>query len=189
MSAIADTVFSEYEVRQMNVIFADKQIGTIKCIGSLEEEAEVKTVVKKCRGTVAKTRTRGTGSGTLKVTMHIPFALYNKMLNMDQSGLAKGVMAYGKNSLHPTFTITADVYDEDDVRKLKAYPMCTMSTGPARKVENGADEVAEVEAEIAFNPDEHGNGIYEALATELEPALAQKWMDQFTPADAQASDA
>ena len=55
-------------------------------------------------------------------------------------------MAYGKNSLHPTFTITADVYDEDDVRKLKAYPMCTMSTGPARKVENGADEVAEVEA-------------------------------------------
>ncbi len=133
MSAIADTVFSEYEVRQMNVIVADKQVGTIKGIGSLEEEAEVKIVVKKCRGTVAKTRTRGTGAGTHKVTMHIPLAIYNKNLNMDQS------------------------------------------------------EVAEVEAEIAVNPDEHGNGIYEALATELEPVLAQKWMEQFTPADAQAS--
>ena len=57
-----------------------------------------------------------------------------------------------------------------------------MSTGPARTVENGAEEVAEVEMEIAFSPDDYGDGIYEALAEELDPTLKSQWMEGFTPA-------
>ncbi len=183
MTAISTTVFSEYEVRHMNVIMPDTSVGSIKCIGQVEEEAEVRVVTKKCRGVVAKSRTRGTGSGTLKLTGHIPHELYIKLHNMDsEANLKEGVSAYGKNSIHPVVCITADVFDEDDVEKFKAYPVCTVSTGPARTVENGAEEVAEVEMEIAFSPDDYGDGIYEALADELDPTLKSQWMEGFTPA-------
>lgn len=181
MTAIEEKVFSEYEVREMKVIIGEN-VGTIKCIGTLEEESTVMTITKKCRGIVAKTRTRGTGSGTLNLTAHIPYALYHEMMGMKDDNLIAGVHAYGKDSLHPVCTITADVYDEDDVEKFKAWPCCTMNTGPARSVENGAEEVAEVECEIAFSPDEYGYGMYEALATDLTDDTAKSsWMDAFTP--------
>lgn len=182
MTAIDETVFSEYDVRQMNAIFDDGDVGTIKCVGSLEEESTVLTVTKNCRGVVSKTRTKGTGSGTLTVTAHIPIAIYRKMLAMSDEKLKSGVYAYGRNSLHPKFVLTADVFDEDDNEKFKAWPVCTMNTGPARTVENGAEEVAEVECEIAFNPDDYGYGSYEATVADLSDNDAKtKWMTEFDP--------
>ena len=180
--AINDTVFSEYEVRKLTFGFGEGEICDVVCVGSLEEESEVVVVQKKCRGVVAKTRTRGTGSGTLKLTAHIPFELFVRAFGMNDDRLTEGVYGYGKNSLHPNMWVAADVYDEDDVRKLKAWPKCSMSTGPARKVENGSEEVAEVECEISFNPDENDIGIYEALYDEItDDNVKQKWLTEFTP--------
>lgn len=180
MAAIADTVFSEYEVRVMKMILG-AEIGTVNCVGSVEEESEVIKITKKCRGVVAKACTRGTGNGTLKVTMHIPWALYVKISGMESDELIEGVYGYGRSSLHPEFVLTADVYDEDDVEKLKAWPRCVLSTGPARKVENGAEEVAEIEAEIAFMPDTYGFGVYEALAADITQEVKGKWLEAFDP--------
>ena len=95
--------------------------------------------------------------------------------------LADGVYGYGRNSIHPEFSLTADVFDEDDVEKFKAWPKCVMNAGPANKVENGSEEVAEVEAEIAFAPDDNGFGHYEALSAGLAENIKSKWLTSFTP--------
>ena len=76
--AILETVFSEYEVYRLNMIFPalaeseQPEVGTIKCIGTLEETSDVRKVVKKCRGVDAKVVTIGAGTGTLKLTLHMP---------------------------------------------------------------------------------------------------------------------
>ena len=135
--AITETVFSEYEVRRLHMIFPalseteQPEVGTIKCIGSMEEASEVKKVTKNCRGVPAKVRTRGTGTGTLKLTLHMPWALYVRVQALDgDKKLIEGVNAYGRSSLHPEFCLTADVFDEDDVEKFKAWPRCNATTGP-----------------------------------------------------------
>lgn len=187
--AITETVFSEYEVRRLHMIFPalseteQPEVGTIKCIGSMEEASEVKKVTKNCRGVPAKVRTRGTGTGTLKLTLHMPWELYVRVQALDgDKKLIEGVNAYGRSSLHPEFCLTADVFDEDDVEKFKAWPRCNATTGPARKVENGAEEVAEIDMELSFMPDDYDNGMYEALASDLkDETVKTKWLKEFDP--------
>lgn len=187
MTKLSSAVFSEYEVAQMNVIFANGDYGTVECMGSFEEEMAVKNVSKKCRGVVTKNRTMGTGAGTGKVTAHMPYEIYYKLHDMGKATLASGVKAYGYNSMHPEVCITMDVFDEDGVEKYKAYPCAVVSTGPARKVENGADEVAECELEFAFSPDANGFGMYEALANDLASGIKTNWMTAFQPSLVAAS--
>lgn len=179
-AANTETVFSEFECDQMNFKPGDT-LYKIKCIGSVELGCEVRSVKKKCRGVVSKSRTYGTGFGTLKFTAHMPYACYNELHAMNSSKLAAGVHGYGRESLHPMFPTTAHITDEDGNEKYKAWPLCTVSTGPAQKIENGAEEVAEVELEISFMPDENGFGMYESLDSELSEQIKAKWMDEFTP--------
>lgn len=187
--AITETVFSEYEVRRLHMIFPalseaeQPEVGTIKCLGSMEETSEVKKVSKNCRGVLAKVRTRGTGTGTIKLTLHMPWELYVRALALDgDKELINGVKAYGRKSLHPEFCLTADVFDEDDVEKYKAWPRCNVTSGPARKVENGAEEVAEIDLELSFMPDDYDNGMYEALASELDDETVKNaWLKEFKP--------
>lgn len=177
-------VFSEYEVRELGFDFGGDE-GTVRvpCIGSMEEEMEVKVVKKYCRGIAKKVRARGTGNGTVKVTAHVPISVFDKMYAMNVAGLKEGVKAYGSNSLHPEFTLTANVFDEDDVEKLKAYPACMVQSNMSRKVENGAEEVAQIELEISVMPDDEGNGLYEVIVDDLtDETVKQSWMDEFTPA-------
>lgn len=185
MAAVNETIFSEYDVKVLNFIFGTgeaKEVWPVKVVGKLEEESEIRKLIKKGRGVRIKNRTWGTGAGTLKLTAHMPYGLYVKLHGMDGEKLADGVHAYGRNSKHPEACVTGDVFDEDDVEKLKAWPKCVVSTGPARKVENGAEEVAETELEIGFGPDEEGNGMYEALADEVTEPIKAGWMESFAPA-------
>lgn len=174
------TVFSEYEVRLMNISIGEDS-WPIKCIGKWEESMEVRKTVKKCRGVVSKQRTRGTGSGTCKVTAHMPYECYYALHGMNNEKLADGVKGYGTDSVHPVACITLDVFDEDDIEKFKAYPNCVATTGPARSVENGAEEVAEVELEVGVSPDDNGIGVYEALADKVSEEIKSAWMESFTP--------
>lgn len=185
MAISKETIFSEYDVKCLNFIFTDgenKDVWPVKVIGKLEEESEVRNMIKKGRGVTIKNRTWGTGAGTLKLTAHMPYGLYIKLHGMDSPALAEGVHAYGYDSRHPEACVTGDVFDEDDVEKLKAWPVCVVSTGPARSVENGAEEVAETDLEIGFSPDVNGLGVYEALAADVTEAIKTGWMDSFAPA-------
>ncbi len=175
-------VFSEYELRKMGIKLADEtEYKSADCVGSSEEEMETKVVTKSCRGVVAKTVVKGTGNGTLTISMHMPKEIYDAVYGMNLDTLINGVKAYGQNSIHKSFSIVQDIFDEDGEEKFKAYPNCIMMSGVARTIENGAEEVAEIEIEVTVNPDEFGNGMYEALASELDETIKNQWMTAFTP--------
>lgn len=179
---MTNNVFSEFEITEQHIKVAGKEsYEDMNCIGSSEEELEVKTITKKCRGRVAKKRTRGTGNGTLKESLHVPRSVYNEIYDMTREKLAAGVYAYGENSKHPEFSLTQKVLDEDENVKYKAYPRCVLTSGPSRKIENGSEEVAELELTIDLMPDENGECMYEALESELESdTIKQKWLTDFS---------
>lgn len=173
-------VFSEFEVEEQHIKMADEDsYSTMSCVGSSEEDLEVKIITKKCRGAIAKEKVKGTGNGTLTESLHVPRDIYNKMYNMNRPNLKKGVYAYGQNSSHPEFSITQRVLDEDGVEKFKAYPRCVLESGPKRPVENGQEEVPELELTIKLLPDDNGECMYEALKSELDEEIAGKWLEHF----------
>lgn len=185
------SVFSEFEVRSIGLIFSGESAGTVlPCVGSAEEECTVRKVTKKCRGVVSKRVYRGTGEGTAKVSCHIPYNLFVKMFGMKLSTLKSDIFAYGQGSIHPEFCLTEDVFDEDGNEKLRAYPNCIASAGPARKITNGEEEVAEVELDIEFGPDSYGNGLYEMTKAEAVSVFGSvdNFMTKFNPDTAQAAE-
>ena len=167
-------IFSEFEIIEQHIkVAGEDTYEDMNCVGSSEEELAVRTITKK--------RTRGTGDGTLKESLHVPRTVYNKIYDMTREKLAKGVYAYGENSKHPEFSLTQKVLDEDENVKYKAYPRCILSSGPSRKIENGAEEVAELEMTIDLMPDENGECMYEALESELESEeIKQQWLTNFS---------
>jgi hypothetical protein len=184
-------VFSEYEVREMGMKFkSGTEYKSANCVGTSEEEMEAKVITKSCRGSVVKKTVKGTGNGTLSLSLHMPYELYIQAYGMNLDSLIEGVHAYGSNSVHESFAITQHVFDEDGVEMFKAYPNCIIESGKAAKTENGAEEVAEIELELSVMPDEYGNGVYQALATELADSNAKtKWMTDFEPSMVQTASA
>lgn len=183
-------VYSEYELRRMGIkTEGSAAYKEASCVGSCEEELDTKVVSKSCRGVVFKKTVKGAGTGKLTISMHMPLDVYNDIYGMNLDTLIEGVKAYGTNSIHKTFSCVQDVFDEDGVEKFKAYPNCIIETGVKRKIENGAEEVAEIELEASLMPDEHGNCVYEALASELDETVKSKWMTAFEPSMVQAPSA
>lgn len=174
-------VFSDFEIDKMSVKFADAEAAvSMNCVGSVEEEMTAKAITKKCRGVVIKNIVKGTGEGTLTISAHVPYELYKEAFGMQLDTLKPGVQAYGSNSRHKEFILTVHTNDEDGEEKYKAYPKCVFASRPTITVENGAEEVAEVEMTVTVAPDADGNGMYEALAEGLDEAIATAWMDNFT---------
>ena len=186
MAVSKTKVFSEYELDEIGFLFDTTDKITETCIGSMTEEMESKTVTKSCRGIVTKTRTRGTGTGTLTISIHVKAYVAAKLAGMYVDGLKEGIMAYGENSLHPVFAMTAHVKDEDGNEKYKAYPNCTLTQKPTSTIENGGEEVAEVELSISVGPDDYRNGVYECFSEDL-PSGITNWMTDFTSAAMQVS--
>ena len=174
-------VFSDYEIDKMSVKFADAEKAiAMNCIGSVEEELTAKLITKSCRGVIIKNIVKGTGEGTLTISLHVPYEIYKEAFGMELDGLKAGVQAYGSNSRHKEFCLTVHVIDEDGAEKYKAYPKCVFSARPTISTENGAEEVAQVEMSVTIAPDADGNGMYEALAEGLDETIKAAWMDNFT---------
>jgi hypothetical protein len=180
---MAERVFSDFEVDEIGFKFEeDDAYQSVKCVGANEEEMEVKIITKSCRGIIVKEIVKGTGRGTVKLTLHIPYAIYVQMYGMNLDTLIDGVRGYGRNSVHKNFGMVQHVVDEDGVEKLKAYPNCVVKSGKASKIENGAEEVAQVELEVSVSPDAYGQGVYETLVDELkDDTVKTKWMTNFEP--------
>ena len=179
------TVFSKYEVRKLGIKMSDgTAYKNADCMGSMEEELDVIVLTKKCRGIVETTRPRGAGTGTLTWSLHMPYDMYCDLFDMVRDDLVKGVQGYGRNNFHKEFAVTMDVYNEDNEQLLLAYPRCIMAVGPNTTIENGAEEVAEIEVEVSVMPDENGYCRYECMPEDLETgdtAIATTWMTAFTP--------
>lgn len=175
-------VFSDFEIDRMSVKFKEAEAAiSMNCVGSVEEEMTAKVITKMCRGVTIKNIVKGTGEGVLNISAHVPHDIFKEAFGMELDTLKTGVSAYGSNSIHKEFCLTAHVKDEDGAEKYKAYPRCICAARPAISVENGAEEVAEVEMEINVMPDDFGNGMYEALAEGLDETIVSAWMETFTP--------
>lgn len=173
-------VFSDFEIDAMSVKFDGSDTAlAMNCVGSVEEELTAKEITKKCRGVVIKDVVKGTGEGTLTISAHVPYDLFIEAFGMENEALKTGVHAYGTSSRHKAFCLTMHVVDEDGAEKYKAYPNCIFKARPTLSTENGAEEVAEVEIEIAVMPDDQGFGMYEALADGLDQAVKTGWMENF----------
>ena len=157
-------VFSEFELTKLSIRFLDKDEKiTVECIGAFEEAMDSKVVSKKCKGIVKKKKVRGKGTGKLKIKLHCPYDVYINAFGMNLENLVTGFKAYGQNSVHKGFELVAYIQDEDGNEKIKSYPNCIIENGKGSKIENGAEEVAEIELDINVSPDDSGNGVYEHL--------------------------
>lgn len=175
-------VYSYFECDQLAIkVAGDESYTRDDCIGSLTVERETKTVTKKCRGVVKKRKTKPTGNGTITVKMHIKLALYRKMNAMINTGLQPGVYAFDNTSSMPEFSLVGRVKDEDDNILFLGYPRCKIEEINSLEIENGAEEVAEVEMKISYMPDEYNKGEYQALEAELtgNELNADNWMTDF----------
>lgn len=183
MAVTYKDVFSEYEIKNASVKFdGSETFEKLGCVGSIDESMETVTVTKKCEGTVTKSVTRGTGNGELKISLHMRYDLYVQVFGMQDNALKSGVVGYGRTSRHKAFALVAEVKDEDNNTKYIAYPKLVASSGIANKIENGAEEVAEIELTVAVNPDENGFGKYEALDILLDETIKGQWLTAFSPA-------
>ena len=172
--------FTEFAVRESTVKYdGETEASKLGCVGTLGETLNAKTVTKKCEGVVVKSVTRGDGTGELAYTLHMKEEVFVKMYGMERTELKAGVRAYGQGSKHKAFCYTAKVEDEDGNIKYKAYPNCCVTSGISRTITNGAEEVAEISVTAAIAPDEHGNGMYEAFAEDLDETTAAAWLENF----------
>lgn len=181
-------VYSYFECDQLAIkVAGDEAYTRDDCIGSIEVERETKTVTKSCRGVVKKRKTKPTGNGTLTLKMHVKLDLYRKLNAMKNDGLQPGVYAWDNTVFMPEASVTARVKDEDDNIMLLAYPRVKVEEISTLSIENGAEEVAEIEMKLSYMPDDYNKGEYQALADELtgEVLTAENWMTTFSSAVAQ----
>lgn len=160
-----------------------QQEGTkFGCMGSINGETEMRDIVKNCEGVEAKKISKPVKMNNT-VNAHIPVQVARDFFGLSNKDLKPGVWAYGSLSKGKKFVFTADVIDEfEDVTKLIAFVNCTNSTGFRIQIENGGDEVAQLELQFTSLRDELKNFYYEALIDELEDAtVAKQWHEKFTP--------
>lgn len=182
MSFTANEVYSYFECDQLAMkVAGDEEYTRDDCIGSLDVERETKTVTKKCRGVIKKRKTKPTGNGTLTLKMHIKLALYRRINAMTNTGLQPGVYAFDNTQSMPELALTARVKDEDDNVMFLGYPRCKVEEINKLEIENGAEEVAEVEMKLSYMPDDYNKGEYQALEDELTGDVlnADNWMTDF----------
>ncbi|MCD8152048.1 MAG: hypothetical protein LUD71_03030 [Clostridiales bacterium] len=177
MAHTNETVFSEFFLDQLGFIFSDGTTAfLVDCVGKLEEEMETKTITKKCRGRVKKSRTKGS-QGTVTISAHLPYDLKLKLYNMAEH--ATGVYGYGTESQHEEVIITAKVQDEDDNVQYRAYPVAVCNT-KSTSVDDDADEVAMDELKFTVTADDNEEIVYQALEDDIDETIASSWMESFS---------
>ena len=182
MSFSSAEVYSYFECDQLAMkVAGDEEYTRDDCIGSLNVERETKTVPKSCRGVVKKRKTKPTGNGTIELKLHMKLALYRRINAMTNEGLQPGVYAFDNTQSMPELALTARVKDEDDNVMFLGYPRCKVEEINKLEIENGAEEVAEVEMKLSYMPDDYNKGEYQALEDELTGDVlnADNWMTDF----------
>ena len=175
--------YSYFECDQLAIkVGTDATFTRDDCIGSIEVERETKTVTKKCRGVTKKRKTKPTGNGTITLKLHIKLALYRKLYGWTNEGLQAGVYALDNTVAMPEAVLVARVKDEDDNIMYIGFPRVKVEEINKLTIENGAEEVAEVEMKLSYMPDDYNKGEYQALAVELtgSTVTTNNWMTDFS---------
>lgn len=181
------TEFDAVSIRNASVQFIENGVAaegtSFGATGSIEGETESVVIEKKSAGLTTKSVTKPQKMN-LTYAGHFPVTVLRDIFGLSNEGLKPGIYSYGQSSKGKNFILTADVVDEfEDVKKLIAFPNVSSTTGlKIQAIENGAEEVAQIEFEFTVLPDEKGNLYYEALEPELSDAtVATQWHTAFTP--------
>lgn len=175
--------FDATAITTIGFLFAGETTAVASdCNGSIAVETEVQTIEKKCGQTVVASKSKPTKM-TVTVNAKVPVEVFrrvNGIKPMDE--LKEGVYAYGANG-GERFTLTVELLDDfTDETKLIAFPMVALSNGLAFEIENGADEVADLEIETTAYQDDRGQWYYEAFPTEATTVDPVEWLTNFTDA-------
>lgn len=181
---MATTEIKEFDpVRTTN--FAIKYKGATEssefgCVGTLSGETVLVTITKNCEGRPAKKKSKPQ-SMNLTISAHIKVDAARKIFGLTNTGLKPGIYSYGTDSTTEDFCLTADVIDEfEDIVKKIAFTNCTSSTGLTLNVENGAEELAELELTFEVLPDTENKLYYEAFESEMDDETKTQWHTNFT---------
>ena len=180
------TTFDEYKVTDAGIKWFENgaYVTTsvkLGCTGKLEIETTLKTVIKKCEGDTVRSVDIPTQL-KCKLTGHMPVENLRKAWGLNTKGLKKGVFAYGTDSRQGRGIMSFDVLDlDEEMTMLRAFPNMQFSGGMKWELENGGEEIAEVEQEFIAMKDVNSKFFYEALKSEVEPDVADKWLTDFTP--------
>ncbi len=160
---------------------SDTEAQQFGATGQIDGETEMLTITKKKEGVTVKSISKPQ-SMTLKINAHVQVAPLRKIFGLSNEGLKPGIYSYGSDSIGEEFVLTADVIDDfEDVTKILAFPNCSSSSGLTISIENGADEVAELELEFTAMVDDNNKCYYEAFIDELDdPTIADQWRSNFS---------
>jgi len=167
------TTFDEYKVTNAAIKwFEGGEYVTpavkLGCTGKLEIETTLKTVEKKCEGDVVRSVDIPTQL-KCKWTGHFPVENLRKVWGLKTEGLKKGVFAYGTDSRQGRGIMSFDVLDLDETMEMfRAFPNMQFSGGMKWELENGGEEIAEIEQEFIAMKDDNNKFFYEALKLELD---------------------
>lgn len=184
MSTVVED-FAPTDIKNSSVQFfgADgtKQTGEkFGCVGSVEGETTLRELIKTCEGVEVAKKVKPVKSD-LTITAHVKVSVVRDLFGLSNEDLKPGVYKYSNQSKGKEFVFTADVIDEfEEVTKLIAFPKTVSASGFAFTIENGADEVAQMETSVTAYPDDKGNIYYEAFVAELQdPTVADTWHSDF----------
>lgn len=151
------------------------------CNGSISVETEVQTIEKKCGATVVKSKSKPTKM-TVTINAKVPVEVFRRINGIKQlEELKEGVYAYGGTSSGERFALTVEINDDfEDEVKLIAFPSMALTSGLTFEIENGADEVADLEIEASAYQDTRGQWYYEAFPTEATTVDKTAWLTKFT---------
>lgn len=186
------TTFDEYKVTNAGIKWFENGAYVtpsvkLGCTGKLEIETTLKTVIKKCEGDTVRSVDIPTQL-KCKFTGHLPVENLRKVWGLNTKGLKKGVFAYGTDSRQGRGIMSFDVLDlDEEMTMLRAFPNMQFSGGMTWELENGGEEIAEIEQEFIAMKDVNNKFFYEALKSEVEPDVADKWLTDFTPELVQAT--
>lgn len=150
--------------------------------GKLDITPSVRTRQKSSMGLPVASFSRRTGSGSVTVSGHYPTDFYSDWTaEHGDTGVKAKVATDHKGAVIPAMCLTAKVMDENNNVLYLAFPRTVISNDWTQSVDNTSDDVAEVDMTMTYQPDEHGNGYYKALESDLDETTKSKWMTQFTP--------
>ncbi|EOO36945.1 hypothetical protein IIU_01548 [Bacillus cereus VD133] len=185
MPVTVDT-FDAVEIKNASILFKGEAVTEpFGCIGKLDAETEIKSIEKKCGGVTQKKKSKPT-QVTVKISGHMQLKVARDVFGITNKGLIDDVYSYGIDSVGKDFSFVAEEYDTfEENNRLIAFPNCSAATGFVKSVENGADELAEIELEITALPDAYGEFYYEGI--NLNSTVQNKWLTKFNSAELQKS--
>lgn len=178
--------FDNYEItngqfrqRTGNQLGEAKKLG---CTGKISVEAETHKVTKKCEGKVAREVTI-IDKLNIVFTGHMPVGILRAAFGLTNADLKAGIYGYGKKSIGAEGNITFDVYDLGrDNKKMIAFPNVAFVDGLKFSIENGSEEIAEVEMNLSGMFDENDCCYYEAFEDDItEDGVKTGWSKTFEP--------